>query len=267
MIVLQFRFAEADCDSIRIGIYPHPHFVMNNTMSPKKRTLRYGFATLALGLMMLTQSVNHEMLADQSTQPSEWIEMFNGQDLTGWVAEGVKEYNDNDNQVKPVWTVKDGLLRCDGNGFGFLRYDTEVTDFVYHVEFRMGKQCNSGLGIRHVKYEVSKSTATRPSYSGYEIQILDDEKSEPSKTSTASLYRYVAPTANSVKAAGEWNTIDIECRGPKIRITLNDKLVQDVDQTQVEEIRNKPLHGYVSVQNHGKLIEFRNLKLKKMANK
>ncbi len=105
--------------------------------------------------------------------------------------------------------------------------------------------------------------ATRPSYSGCEIQLLDDADKEPSKTSTASLYRYVAPTANSVKPAGQWNTIDIECAGPKIRITLNGKLIQDVDQTQVEEIKGKPLQGFVSLQNHGKLIEFRNLKLKK----
>ena len=44
-----------------------------------------------------------------------------------------------------------------------------------------------------------------------------------------------------VKEPGEWNAIDIECRGPRIKITLNGQLVQDVDQSTVEEIKNKPL--------------------------
>lgn len=221
--------------------------------------LRSGAAIALIGLATFAISAD-----DEAQKQVDWIEMFNGKDLTGWVAEGVKEFKDKEGQMKPVWSAQNGLLRCDGKGFGFLRYDTEVDDFTYHLEFRMGKDCNSGIGIRHLKYDMAKSTATRPSYSGYEIQLLDDADKDASKTSTASLYRYVAPTANAVKPAGEWNSIDIECIGPKIRVTLNGKLIQDVDQSQIEEIKNKPLKGYVSVQNHGKQIEFKNLKLRKM---
>ena len=223
------------------------------------RTLRSGATIALLSLAAFAFSAD-----DDAQKQVDWIEMFNGRDLSGWVAEGVKEFRDKEDQLKPVWSVQNGLLRCDGKGFGFLRFDTEVDDFNYHLEFRMGKDCNSGIGIRHLKYDMAKSTATRPSYSGYEIQLLDDSGKEPSKTSTASLYRYVAPTANTVNPAGEWNSIDIECIGPKIRVTLNGKLIQDVDQSQIQEIKNKPLKGYVSVQNHGKQIEFKNLKLRKI---
>lgn len=221
--------------------------------------LRSGVAIALLGLATIAISAD-----DDAQKQADWIEMFNGKDLTGWVAEGIKEFKDKEDQMKPVWSVQNGLLRCDGKGFGFLRFDTEVDDFAYHLEFRMGKDCNSGIGIRHLKYDMAKSTATRPSYSGYEIQLLDDADKDASKTSTASLYRYVAPTANTVKPAGEWNSIDIECIGPKIRVTLNGKLIQDVDQSQIEEIKSKPLKGYVSVQNHGKQIEFKNLRLRKI---
>ena len=216
----------------------------------------------AIALICLAE---FELSADDGTQKqAEWIEMFNGKDLTGWVAEGVREFSDKEGQVKPVWSAQDGILRCDGKGFGFLRFDTEVDNFAYHVEFRMGKDCNSGIGIRHQKYDMAKSTATRPSYSGYEIQLLDDANKEASKTSTASLYRYVAPTSNTVKPAGEWNSIDIECINSRIRVTLNGVLIQDVDQSQIDEIKNKPLKGFVSLQNHGKQIEFKSLKLKKI---
>jgi len=219
-----------------------------------------------LALLLVFTQTSFVPAADEPSSASKdgWIEMFNGTDLTGWVAEGTKEFAAKDAKKEdpktPVWTVKDGMIHCAGNGFGFLRYDREVTDFVYHVEFNMSKGCNSGIGIRHAKF--TGKSETRPSFSGYEIQVLDDAGKMPTNHSTASLYRYVAATKSAVKPAGEWNTIEIECRGPKIKITLNDEVVQDVDQSTIKEIKDKPLKGYVSVQNHGKAIEFKNLKLK-----
>jgi hypothetical protein len=220
----------------------------------------------ALLALLLVFQTSYALAADEPTAASKdgWIEMFNGKDLTGWVVEGTKEFAAKDAKKEdpktPVWTVKDGNISCAGNGFGFLRYDREVTDFVYHVEFNMSKGCNSGIGIRHLKF--NGKSETRPSFSGYEIQVLDDAGKKPNEHSTASLYRYVTATKSAVKPAGEWNTIEIECRGPKIKITLNGEVVQDVDQSKIDTIKDKPLKGYVSVQNHGKAIEFKNLKLK-----
>jgi len=110
-----------------------------------------------------------------------------------------------------------------------------------------------------VPYDPKKSEQTRPSYASYEIQLLDDADRKPSKGSTCSLYRYVAPRVNAVKAAPEWNTLEIDCAGPLIRITLNEQKVIEVDQRTIEEIRNKPLKGYVCLQNHGGRLEFRNI--------
>jgi len=195
----------------------------------------------------------------------EFRDLFNGKDLDGWVAEGQKEYKDGD-QTKPVWLVKDGLLVCDGKGFGFLRYDKQqFTDFVFHVEYRMtAAKCNSGLGIRTTVFDPTKSQATRPSYYSYEIQLADDAGKPPTKHSSGSLYRYVAPKANPFKPVGEWNSIDIECVGPRVRITANGQEIIDVDQTTMEEIKNKPLKGYVCLQNHGGKIEFRNIRIKEI---
>jgi hypothetical protein len=190
--------------------------------------------------------------------------LFNGKDLDGWVAEGTIEYKDGD-QTKPIWSVKDGMIVCAGKGGGFLRYDRqEFSDFVLHLEYRMAPKCNSGIGVRTMVFDPKKSTATRPSFYSYEIQLLDDADKPPTKHSTGSLYRYVAPKANSAKPAPEWNSIDVECIGPRIKITLNGQEILDVDQTTIEEIKNKPLKGYVCVQNHGGVIEFRNLKIREL---
>lgn len=189
----------------------------------------------------------------------EKIALFNGADLSGWVAEGASEYKDGD-QIKKVWSVKDGRIFCDGKGFGFLRYDKrKFEDFLFHVEFRLQPKCNSGIGIRTVAFDPAKSIATRPSYACYEIQIVDDAGKPANAHSTASLYRYVAPSTNAHKMAGEWNIMEIRCVGPRITITFNDQKVIDVDQTTLEAIKNKPVEGFLCLQNHGGKIEFQNL--------
>jgi hypothetical protein len=194
----------------------------------------------------------------------ETHELFNGKDLDGWVAEGAKEYS-QDGQTVPVWSVQDGNLLCKGRGFGFLRYDRrEFGDFALHLEFRMEPKCNSGVGIRTRQFDPKQSRATRPSFYSYEIQLTDDHGKPANAHSSGSLYRYVAPSESAMKPAKEWNTMDIECVGPRIKITLNGAPIIDVDQTTIPALKDKPQKGYVCVQNHGGTIEFRNIRVREL---
>jgi hypothetical protein len=204
----------------------------------------------------------------------EYQNLFNGRDLDGWVVEGPKEYQDGDT-TKPVWVARDGMITCQVNNrksFGFLRYEKrEFADFALHVEYRMSPKpdpktsaCNSGIGIRTVPFDPKKSTATRPSYAAYEVQLLDDADAKPNEHGTGSLYRYVAPKVNVVKPAPEWNAIDIECVGPNIKITLNNQVILEVDQTTIDKIKDKPLKGYVCLQNHGGKIDFKNIRIREI---
>lgn len=205
------------------------------------------------------------VLPGPAADDKDSIPLFNGKDLEGWVAEGDKEYKVGDDK-KPVWTVNgDGFIECAGKGYGFLRYDKkEFGDFAFHTEYRMAKNGNSGIGIRTVPYDHAKGATTRPSSAAYEVQLLDDAGKQPNKNSSGSLYNHVAPKEITVKASPEWNALDIECVGPRIKITINGKEVLDVDQSTVEAIKNKPLKGYVCLQNHHSKIEFRNVRLKEI---
>ena len=70
-----------------------------------------------------------------SPGPANEVQLFNGKDLDGWVAEGVKEFV-QDGRTLPGWSVKDGCLDCTDKGF--LWYDRRTfADFVFHVETRM----------------------------------------------------------------------------------------------------------------------------------
>ena len=195
-----------------------------------------------------------------------WIELFNGKDLTGWVIDGPKEYKDKSDgdRLKPLWSVVDGHIRTTGNGFGFLRYDRKFADFVLHVEYRMAKEkdVNSGIGIRTTVFDPKQSTASRPSNFGYEIQLLDDSADKPHKHGTGSLYRYVAPTKTAHKPAPEWNTVEVECAGPRIKIKFNGTETLDFDQSGDPKLKDKPLDGFVCLQSHGKQVEFKNVRLR-----
>ena len=195
------------------------------------------------------------------------LSLFDGKTLDGWVAEGASTYTRNGKTV-PVWTVADGTILCTGKGFGFLRYDRkEFADFTFHVEFKMAPKCNSGLGVRTRSFDPKQSRATRPSYYSYEIQLIDDPSKPLDVHSSGSLYRYVAPSEKALKPAGEWNTIEVTCVGPKLKVVLNGKTVVDVDQSTIEAIKNKPTKGYVCLQNHGGTIAFREVRVREIDRK
>ena len=183
-------------------------------------------------------------------------------DFKGWIVEGTANF-ERDGKQHPIWTVADHEVHCDGHGFGYLRYDKPLKDFVVDVEFKTRPNVNSGVGIRGKKY-IEGVLKSRPSMVGYEVQILDDAGAPPSTASSGSLYRYNAPLKNAVKKAGEWNRLAITSKGTKVVVMLNDQKVQDFEQTSLPATAQKPLDGYLSLQNHGGVVTFRNIRLKEL---
>jgi hypothetical protein len=215
----------------------------------------FGLARLGL-LGFAALAVTRAAAADDGWQP-----IFNGRDLTGWTVDGRAEYKDRGTS-KPVWTVAEGKIRCAGRGFGFLRYEERLTDFALRLEYRLAEDGNSGVGIRGPVF--TGPAHTRPSLAGYEVQLLDDAGKKTTDRSTGSLYRYVAPAASAARPAGEWNALEIECRGPRIRVALNGQTLHDLDQTTIEAIAQKPVAGFIALQNHGSRAEFRRVELQKL---
>src|SRR5262249_24068709 len=155
----------------------------------------------------------------------------------------------------------------DKGGYGFLRYDKQkFSDFRLSLEYRFAeptnpkRRGNSGIGIRTVPFDPKKSDKTRPSYASYEFQLLDDADRPTSTGSTAWRARYAAPREQAAKAAPAGNAMEVECAGPRTKVTLNGKKVIDFDQTTMKELADKPLEGYVCLQNHGSQVDFRNVK-------
>jgi len=213
-------------------------------------------------ILLLRSAAGFAAGAEDGFQP-----IFNGRDLEGWVIESHAD-SETHPDGRPVWSVNEGTIDCDGLGFGFLRYAREpFADVTLRMEFRLGRKsdgepCNSGIGLRTGAFDRRRSRATRPSIRGYELQLLDDAGSPPSTHSSGSLYRYVAPRENVVRPAGEWNDLEVSLVGTGIRVVMNGRAIQEVDQETVPQIRTKPLTGFFSLQNHGGPVQFRNLRVR-----
>jgi hypothetical protein len=213
---------------------------------------------MAIVIVAMAQATT---VADGDTATSR---LFNGRDLDGWVIEGPPSGIVHDDG-RPVWSVRDGEIVCDGRHWGFLRYDREqFDDFALHVEFVMASNSNSGIGLRSRPVDLNAVQTTRPSCYAYEIQLLDDAGAEPTALSSGSLYRYVPPRVNAMHPSGVWNAIDITCVGTRIRVVLNGHLIQDYDQLSHADTQDKPLKGYVCLQNHGHPVRFRNVSIRSL---
>ncbi|MCP4782669.1 MAG: DUF1080 domain-containing protein [Fuerstiella sp.] len=192
-----------------------------------------------------------------------WISLFNGRDLTGW--EGVNGTSTN-------WKVENGVLintgRKEGNAT-WIAHQRVFADFEVEVEFRFEAGCNSGVFFRTPL--VKKS----PAYMGNEIQIADmsdsqlQEKLTPDRHMGA-LYNVSPPSRDATRKPGEWHRMSIHCVRERCRVTVKDRVVQDVDLTRFsDEVKEEHpgllrTDGHIGLQSKETRIEFRKVRIRKI---
>ena len=192
-----------------------------------------------------------------------WISLFDGETLDGWGVTGNSE----------CWAVEDACIVLKAKGGRYLYTLDQYDDFVLSVDFKIEKGANSGVFLRWTDLE-------DPVQTGIEMQILDTYGREPArKNDCGAIYDVMAPTRNSCKPAGEWNTAVIICDGSLIKVELNGKKIIDMDLSRWTEpgknpdgTENKFSHayknmiqkGHIGLQDHGGKVWFRNIKLKQL---
>lgn len=165
-----------------------------------------------------------------------------------------------------VWRYDGKIISCIPGKGGFLTMDKEYADFDLSLEYRIQSGGNSGVGVHY-------PPGGHPSTTGMEIQILDDDapKHKDLKPSqyNGSIYKLVPPKARAAKKPGEWNRLEIRCKGPWINVKLNGVEVQNVnrDDFQTAEgtdipLAKRPRKGCIGLQSHDDPVEFRNISIK-----
>jgi len=132
------------------------------------------------------------------------VRLFDGKTLAGWRL--------RDPAAKNGWAVVNGELAVvdpkDNADFVSAR---TFRDFKLHLEFNVDAKSNSGVYLR----------------GRYEIQILDnpDGRMALDTHGCGAVYSRMAPSADAAKAAGEWQTLDVELAGRQVTVRLNGTLI------------------------------------------
>ena len=122
---------------------------------------------------------------------------------------------------------------------------------------------NSGVFIRVPDLKPGE----QPHVKGIEIQVLDDKgprvRGQAEAVAVAgSIYGAVAAENTGYKGAGEWNSLEITCRGDKIEVVMNGNRAAAADVTKFAELKDRPRRGYIGLQNHGTGVEYRKIEIK-----
>ncbi len=193
-----------------------------------------------------------------------FVTIFDGTSMDGW-----DFYLEPGHEKKAdAFFLEDGALACKGYGYHWFRYLEPQSDFVLRLEFKTAKETNSGICLR-------STAAGAPPFTGFEIQIADDFGQDPGKHTTGAVYDIVTPMYNASKPPGEWNEMEITCRGPLCIVVLNGLKVIDTDFSKLTKpigkfdfpYANLPASGYIALQDHWTPIWYRNIRLKKVGSR
>jgi len=202
-----------------------------------------------LFLLVLFISNTNAGNAQTKKDVSQWKQLFNGKDLTGWKhVGGGSRY------------VEEGLLASKG-GMGLLYWTGgKLGNCVIRVVYKM-QNFNSNAGV-FIRVPIKPKEEWMPVYYGYEVQIDNhpETSNEDEYHISGTLYAFTKPLAKPGKPGPQWNTMEITLDGPRTIVYLNGEKVTDYTEGQPVPERKfsfepypgiRPNEGYIGLQNHG----------------
>lgn len=195
---------------------------------------------------------------------SGWTSLFNGKDLSGWTRYLSPKVTDGD--PDKIWTVKDGVLLCEGSIPGYLLTEKVYENYVLRLQWRWGEKPgrnggrNSGVFVHTVGPNkiwpkgveaqlMSQHAGDFWLVGGAKLEV-DAERQDP-KVSR----HYFRMKGNVEEPLGEWNQYEITCRGDRIELVVNGHLVNVGTESELTK-------GRILLQSEGSEIHFRNIELK-----
>lgn len=238
---------------------------------------------LAAGMMAACSSPKTE---EASTQDSlalapapteEWISLFDGQTFNGWSKYGGGE-------VGKAWKIANGELYLDatnksgwqtGDG-GDIVTNEEYENFHLKYEWKIAQNGNSGvIFLVHESLEYQYPWQTGP-----EMQVLDNDGHPDAKIIShraGDLYDLIVSSEETVKPFDEWNIAEIIADNGNLELILNGKTIVNTTmwtpewEALIARSKFKDMPGFgkykkgkIALQDHGDLVTFRNIELKKL---
>lgn len=231
----------------------------------------------------------------------EWIPLFNGKDLDGWIPK-IRGYPAGENFGR-TFRVEGGVLKVAYDGydkfderFGHLFYREKFSHYVIRVEYRFtGEQSAGGPGwaVRNSGIMVhgeSPDTMARDQDfpASIEVQLLGGNGKEDRPTANLCtpgtnvvidgelITRHCTNSKSKTYHGDQWVTVEVEVRGSKvIRHLIDGKPVLEYTLPQLDErdthardlaTRQGRLleEGTISLQSESHPVEFRKVELRKL---
>ena len=177
---------------------------------------------------------------------AEPLALFNGRDLTGWVAEG----------PMPFFEAKDGVLRVTGRGHvpNWLRTEREYEDFHLSLDYKLDEWAEAAVILRAARSE-------RPQHTGITIVLAHDFHHEVTPWVTGAVMGAVPPKVGLPPSWGHWHRLDVDLRGSHLRASIDGTVVQDLDMASVPALATRLRRGFIGFPDMGYGYELRNLQI------
>lgn len=261
--------------------------------------MRYSRFLILLSVISITFLVSCN--GTKKTSRPEWVQLFNGKDLTGWTPK-ITGYEVGDN-FGNTFRVEDGMIRVRYDGgydsfddrFGHLFYDDQFSHYRLRVEYRfVGEQCpgapewayrNSGIMIHGQTPESMDKGQDFPT--SIEVQLLgSDSVVERTNMNVCTpgtnivmggelILEHCIDSSTGYFYGDDWYTAEVEVKGNEVikHIVNGDTVLQysqpqldDRDGTYAKLVEmnggDKMLSGgTISLQSEGHPVDFRKVEI------
>jgi hypothetical protein len=163
----------------------------------------------------------------------DWVALFNGKDLSGWVKIGDEQ-----------WNVEDGIIHGKGitKKYGYLQTEKSYRDFHLAIKFKCVGDGNSGV-FYHVAFK--PGTADVTSGMQFEIDCAINNHTGGVYASNRAWIVWPAPENETVVRQNDWNEYLLKVEGNRYVARLNG--VQMIDFT---DPKPNTLDGPIALQLH-----------------
>jgi hypothetical protein len=171
--------------------------------------------------------------APKALPGEDWVSLFNGKDLTGWVEVG-----------KEKWTVEDGVIHGAAitQEYGYLKTARNYVDFHLAVKFKCEGDGNSGVFF-HTDFK--PGTADVSQGLQFEVDCTMNKHTGGIYGDGRDWIVWPAPENETVVRGGEWNEYVVKVEGNRYVSRLNG--VQMIDFTDPHP---KSFDGAIALQLH-----------------
>ncbi|MBA4187865.1 MAG: DUF1080 domain-containing protein [Planctomycetaceae bacterium] len=234
----------------------------------------------ALAFGILAVGIWPALHADEPKPPKDFTAIFNGKNLDGWqgnidMKQRVTLPKEKQEELIKTrsktaaehWTVKDGVIHCDGKGGVSLQTVKDYGNFELLLDWKIEKNGDSGLYLRGQPQVQIWDSENTPGARGVDKNSGSGglwNNPLPKDADPKSIGK--VPLKKADKPVGEWNTFHIVMVGDVVTVKLNGELVVDKAKLPNYFEKGKPLpeKGPIELQFHGDPLWFKNIYVKEL---